>query len=191
MFLLVFGSASLFFQGFCSKFPKFWVRWRISAELASKFAWVRPKNRSELGTQNRKKTLRICKYIADYSAAQLKTLLSISPLKNPVTAVPWWCWNPIQCHVTFTCAACVKAPNSPLELNGCDSDSLKRLSVGIGGGIKRFCENGCPLAVVSLYGVYCLHLSSGLRPFLMAPDMHDSLFRLADGASYCTILARE
>ena len=54
-FLLDFGSVSLFLQGFCLKIPKFWVRWWKSAELASKFAWVRPKNRSELGAQNRKK----------------------------------------------------------------------------------------------------------------------------------------
>ena len=56
-FLLDFGSVSLFLQGFCLKIPKFWVRWWKSAELASKFAWVRPKNRSELGAQNRKKNL--------------------------------------------------------------------------------------------------------------------------------------
>ena len=58
-FLLDFGSVSLFLQGFCLKIPKFWVRWWKSAELASKYAWVRPKNRSELGAQNRKKTLYI------------------------------------------------------------------------------------------------------------------------------------
>ena len=46
----------LFLQGFCLKFPKFWVRQQKSAELASKFAWARPKNWSELGAQNRKKT---------------------------------------------------------------------------------------------------------------------------------------
>ena len=40
---------------FCIKFSKFWVSWEKSAELASKFAWVRPKNWSELGAQNRKK----------------------------------------------------------------------------------------------------------------------------------------
>ena len=42
-------------QGVCLEIPKFWVRWWKSAELATKFAWVRPKNRSELGDQNRKK----------------------------------------------------------------------------------------------------------------------------------------
>ena len=34
--------------------PKFWVSLRKSPELASKYAWVRPENRSELGAQNRK-----------------------------------------------------------------------------------------------------------------------------------------
>ena len=50
--LAYFGSVSL-----CLQFLKFWVRWWKSAELASKFASVRPKNRSELGAQNRKKSL--------------------------------------------------------------------------------------------------------------------------------------
>jgi len=50
-----FGPVRLYFQGFCLKLPKFWVSWVKLAELTSKFAWVRPKYRSELGAQNRKK----------------------------------------------------------------------------------------------------------------------------------------
>ena len=60
-----FGPVRLYLQGFCLKFPKFWVRQWKSAELASKFAWVRPKNRSELGAQNRKKTLPIILLVED------------------------------------------------------------------------------------------------------------------------------
>ena len=39
-----FGPDMPYLLGFCLKFPKFWVSREKSAELASKFAWVRPKN---------------------------------------------------------------------------------------------------------------------------------------------------
>ena len=47
------------------------------AELALKFAWVRPKNLSELGAQNRKKTLLI-KYIKKFKNA---TQISVSHIE--------------------------------------------------------------------------------------------------------------
>ena len=37
---------------FWFNFSKFWGSWEKSAELASKFAWVRPKNWSGLAAQN-------------------------------------------------------------------------------------------------------------------------------------------
>ena len=56
-----FGPAMSYLQGFCLKFPKFWVSREKSAELASKFAWVRPKNWSELAAQNRKNLILLFK----------------------------------------------------------------------------------------------------------------------------------
>ena len=40
-----FGPVMPYLLGFCLKFPKFWVSREKSAELASKFDWVRPENR--------------------------------------------------------------------------------------------------------------------------------------------------
>ena len=52
---MIFAQIGIFAIGFCLKFPKFLI-WEKSAKLTKEFAWVRPKYRSELGTQNRKKT---------------------------------------------------------------------------------------------------------------------------------------
>ena len=90
-------------EEFCLKLLKFWVSWEKSPELASKYAWVRPENRSELGAQNRKNNSANGALCAlHFSGDELDKLIQGSSKPWMVQFYSSWCGHCIHFQPTFS-----------------------------------------------------------------------------------------